>query len=57
MLLRKINTALPVRQGGLWDVYRRIPMSRIGGARCPSASAQFIAVSVEYLAETITAYR
>lgn len=21
MLLRKINTALPVRQGGLWDVY------------------------------------
>ena len=23
MLLRKINTALPVRQGGLWDVYPR----------------------------------
>ena len=29
MLLRKINTALPVRQGGLWDVYTKTKVTNI----------------------------
>jgi len=29
-LLRKINTAQPVRQGGLWDVYGMGRMGRMG---------------------------